>query len=63
MTISNQPASLLESVLDAQATRQEVSIAVLKKAQDQVKQQGQQMVQLLEQAGLSTDRPLLDTYA
>jgi hypothetical protein len=63
MTISNQQTSLLESVLDAQTTRQEMSVAVLKKAQDQVKQQGQQIVQLLEQAGLSSDRPLLDTYA
>jgi hypothetical protein len=63
MTISNQPASLLDSVLKAQSTQQDVGVAVLKKAQDQVKQQGQAMVQLLEQSGMPTDGSKLDSYA
>jgi Putative motility protein len=66
MTVSNSPTSLLDSVLTAQATQQEVGVAVLKKAQDTMKQQGEAMVQMLEQAGApaaNTGKPLLDTYA
>ena len=63
MTISNQPASLLDSVLQAQTTQQDAGVAVLKKAQDLVKQQGQAMVQLLEQSGISPDGSKLDAYA
>ena len=66
MIISNAPTSLLDSVLTAQTTQQDVGVAVLKKAQNAMKQQGAAMVQMLEQAGAqSTDagKPLLDTYA
>jgi hypothetical protein len=63
MTIANQPTSLLDSVLKAQSTQQDVGVAVLKKGQDLVKQQGQAMVQLLEQSGMSTDGSKLDSYA
>ena len=63
MTISNQPSSLLDSVLQAQTTQQDVGVTVLKKAQDQVKQQGQAMVELLEQSGVSADGSHLDAYA
>lgn len=66
MTISNSPTSLLDSVLTAQTTRQEIGVAVLKKAQDAMKQQGEAMVQMLEQAGAqpTTDgKSLLDVYA
>ena len=63
MTVSNQPSSLLDSVLNAETNQQNVGVTVLKKAQDQVKQQGQAMVQLLEQAGVSADGSKLDTYA
>ena len=63
MTISNQPTSLLDSVLQAQTTQQDAGVAVLKKAQDLVKQQGQAMVQLLEQSGISPDGSRLDAYA
>ena len=63
MTISNQPTSLLDSVLQAQTTQQDAGVAVLKKAQDLVKQQGQAMVQLLEQSGISPDGSKLDAYA
>jgi hypothetical protein len=63
MNVSNQPSSLLDSVLQAQTTQQDVGITVLKKAQDQVKQQRQAMVKLLEQSGGSADDFRLDTYA
>jgi len=63
MTVSNQPSSLLDSVLKAETTQQDVGVAVLKKAQDQVKQQGQAIVQLLEQSGVSADGSHLDAYA
>lgn len=66
MTVSNAPTSLLESVLTAQTTRQEIGVAVAKKAQDTIKQQGEAMVQLLEQAALPPTTmvsPGLDVYA
>ena len=63
MTVSNQPSSLLDSMLNAETNQQNVGVTVLKKAQDQVKQQGQAMVKLLEQAGVSADGSKLDTYA
>ena len=66
MTISSAPTSLLDSVLAAQTTQQNIGVSVLKKAQDTMKQQGEAMVQMLEQAGAQTPvagKPLLDTYA
>jgi hypothetical protein len=63
VTVSNQPSSLLDSVLMAETTRQDAGVAVLKKAKDQAKQQGQAMVQLLEQSGASADGLHLDAYA
>ena len=66
MTISNAPTSLLDSVLAAQTTQQDIGVTVLKKAQDTMKQQGEAMVQMLEQAGaqsINSGKPLLDTYA
>jgi hypothetical protein len=63
MTVSNQPSSLLDRVLNAETNQQNVGVTVLKKAQDQVKQQGQAMVKLLEQTGVSADGSKLDTYA
>jgi hypothetical protein len=66
MTISNAQTSLLDSVLAAQTTQQDIGVAVLKKAQDSMKQQGAALVQMLEQAGPQTPNaggPLLDTYA
>ena len=63
MTVTNQPSSLLDSVLQAQTTQQDAGVTVLKKAQDLVKQQGEAMVKLLEQSGVSADSSKLDTYA
>jgi hypothetical protein len=66
MTVSNAPTSLLESVLAAQTTRQEIGVAVLKKAEDSLTQQGEAMVQVLEKIGappVNQLQPLLDVYA
>lgn len=64
MTVSGQSSTaLLESVLNAQTTREAVDVALLKKSQDLMKQQGQAMVQMLEQAGTVDPSRLLDTYA
>ena len=52
MNISGSaPVSLFDSVLQAQAMREQMGVSLLKKSQDVMKQQGEAMVQLLEQAG------------
>jgi hypothetical protein len=64
MTISSPSAtSLLDSVLNAQAAQQEAGVAVLKKAQDAAKQEGDAMVRMLEQIGPQSLGTRLDTYA
>jgi len=65
MTVSNSTMSLLDSVLAAQTTQQDAAVDVLKKAQDSMKQQGEALVQALEQASVppAGGQPLLDTYA
>lgn len=55
--------SLLDSVLNAQTTRSEIGVAVLKKAQDAIKQQGEAMVRMIEESATSSDSQRLDTYA
>ncbi len=60
------PVSLFDSVLQTQALREEIGVRLLKKSQDVAAQQGEAMVQLLEQAGQPLSREsgqLLDTYA
>ncbi len=52
MTISGSSViGLLESAMDAQKARQDVSVAVLDKAQAVMTQQGEAMVRLLEESG------------
>lgn len=67
MNISgSSPVSLFDSVLQAQAMREQMGVSLLKKSQDVMKQQGEAMVQLLEQAGQVQDAEsghTLDTYA
>jgi hypothetical protein len=66
MTIPSAPTSLLDSVLTAQSTRQDAGVAVLKKAQDAMKQEGEALVQMLEQVAAQpagAGKPLLDVYA
>ena len=64
MTITGQPGtSLLDSVLNAESARVDIGVAVLKKAQDTDKQQGQAIVQLLESAVATPAKPGLDVYA
>ena len=51
MNISGSTSlSLFDSVLQTQAMRQEMGVSLLKKSQDVMKQQGEAMVQMLEQA-------------
>lgn len=66
MTISGQPVvSLLDSAVQAQKTKLDVGVAVLKKAQDAMKQEGQALVSMLEESGVHPDGQgqRLDTYA
>ena len=67
MNISgSSPVSLFDSVLQAQAMREQMGVSLLKKSQDVMKQQGEAMVQLLEQAGqcqTCEGGHTLDTYA
>lgn len=64
MTVTGQsPTSLLESVLDAQSARVDMGVAVLKKAQDTEKQQGEAIINLIESAGAPAAQPALDVFA
>ena len=66
MSISGSGTSLLQSVLDTQSTRVESEVALLKKAQTLLKQQGHAMIDVLEQAGTCQGKDqgrLLDAYA
>jgi hypothetical protein len=66
MTIPSAPMSLLDSVLSAETNRQDTGVAVLKKAQDAMKQEGAALVQMLEQSvppPAGGAEPLLDAYA
>ena len=63
MNVSAQsPTSLLDSVLNAESARQDANVTLLKKAQDIEKQQGQALVQMLEQSVPPVDGRL-DAYA
>jgi hypothetical protein len=64
MTISGQPAtSLLGSILNAEQTRVDAGVSVLKKAQDAAKQQGAAMIQMLEESAPQPVGQRLDVYA
>jgi len=67
MNISGSASvSLFDSVLQTQAMRQEMGVSLLKKSQDVMKQQGEAMVQMLEQAGqcqFCESGHTLDAYA
>ena len=55
--------SLLDSVLNAESTRVEMGVSVLKKAQDLQEQQGEAMVKLIEQAGATPGYQSFSAYA
>jgi len=64
MTITGQPpTSLLDSTLNADTTRVNIGVEVLKKAQDLMKQQGAAEMKMLEEAAPQTGGRLLDAYA
>lgn len=60
------PVSLFDSVLQAQALREEIGVRLLKKSQDVMMQQGEVMVQLIGQPGRpasSGSGQMLDVFA
>jgi len=64
MTISNtSPPLLPDRVLPAQTTREDFDVAVLKKAQDVMKEQGDALLHLLEKSGACQLTQMLDVYA
>ena len=64
MTISGSTAStVLSSVANAEAAATEVGVAVLKKAQDQIKQQGEALLKMIEQTPNGSNGQRLDVYA
>ena len=62
MTISNS-TSLLDSMMTADAAQQDAGVAILRKAQDVTKQEGEAMVNMLEQIGPQAVAGRLDVYA
>jgi len=64
MTISGSTAStVLSNVTNAEGTVAEVGVAMLKKAQDQMKQQGEALIKMIEQTPNGSDVQRLDVYA
>jgi hypothetical protein len=63
VNVQNQTLNLLDSVLAAEATRQQAGVLVLDKAQETMKQQGAATVELLESAETATAGVHLDVYA
>ena len=64
MTISGSTAStVLGNVANADGAATEVGVAMLKKAQDQMKQQGEALVKMIEQTPNGSDGQRLDVYA
>ena len=56
-------SSLLASALASQTTPVEVGIATLKKSNDIAKQEGEAIIQMLEESLAPVTPHLLDTYA
>ena len=68
MTVSSSTASpALAALADnsgASDVQSEASVTMLKKANDQIRQQGEAMVAMIEKAGASAENQFhLDTYA
>ena len=68
MTISGYSASAVLANLadsgDAPGVKVEAGVSMLKKANDQITQQGEALVKMIEQAGApAAGGPLLDVYA
>jgi len=54
---------LLDRVLEAQTTRDAIDVALLKQAQDMIKEQGESLLHLLERTGACQLSQMLDVYA
>jgi len=56
-------SSLLESVLNAESTRVEIGVAVLKKANDAQERQGEAMIKLIEASAPTPNYQSFSAYA
>ena len=64
MTISGSTAATgLSNVANVEGAAPEVAVAMLKKAQDQMKQQGEALIKIIEQTPNGSDAQRLDVYA
>jgi type 1 fimbria pilin len=64
MTISGSTAAtVLSNVANDEGAATEVGVAVLKKAQDQIKQQGEALIKLMDQTPNGSEGQRLDVYA
>ena len=64
MTISGSTAAtVLSNVANAESAATEVGVAVLRKAQDQMKQQAEALLKMIEQTPNGSDGQRLDVYA
>ena len=64
MTISGSTAStVLSNVANAEGAAAEVGVAMLKNAQDQMKQQGEALIKMIEQTPNGSDGQRLNVYA
>ena len=64
MTISGSyGTTILDNLAGGEPTDAQVQVALLKKAQDQMKQQGEAMVRMIEQTANGSEQFRLDTYA
>jgi hypothetical protein len=64
MTISGSTAStVLSNATNAEGAATEVGLAMLKKAQDQMKQQGEALIKMIEQTPNDSEGQRLDVYA
>ena len=65
MTISKTVDAVepVSNVANAEGAAAEVGVAMLKKAQDQMKQQGEALIKMIEQTPNGSDGQRLDLYA
>jgi hypothetical protein len=64
MTISGAYGpTILDNLANGEAADTQVQVALLKKAQDQMKQQGEAMVRMIDQTPTGGDEFHLDVYA
>lgn len=64
MTLSGtSTVHLLESAMNARKAREDASVAMLDKAQDLMKQQGEALVRMVEESGTTAETPRFEALA